>query len=384
MRPQSYLHSAQEIIQQYNGNIPFATWLKDFFRQHKKFGSKDRKLIADLCFCYFRLGSAFADLDTEDRLLIGQFLCHEESVFIKELKQEWQHRLSLPTKEKILFLDPSQIKFIFPFFHELSHAIEKEAFQLSFLQQPDLFLRVRPGKANVVFQKLNKAGIPFTQESPDCVRLSNSTKVDDILKLDEEAVVQDINSQKVLAPLQLQTTNHKPPTAAWDCCAASGGKSILLHDAFPNAKLTVSDIRESIILNLRNRFKRAGINSYRSFVADVSSPDFSPAQKFDLIICDAPCSGSGTWARTPEQLVFFQQHKIAEYASLQKRIASNASRCLKQDGYFLYITCSVFKRENEEVASYLQQQGLRCLSEQYFAGYQIKGDTLFAALFTTS
>lgn len=381
MRLQSYLHSAQEIIQQYNGEVPFATWLKAFFRLHKKYGSKDRKAIADLCFCYFRLGQAFFNCSSQERFLIGQFLCHDASMFVQELKPEWKEYAALPVKEKIAFLNTTQVAAIFPFLDECSDEIEKEIYALSFLQQPDLFLRIRPGKEKLVVEKLRRAGVAFHQQGT-CLRFSNNTNVDEIIKVDEEAVVQDISSQKVLAPLQRQMPDLKPRTAAWDCCAASGGKSILLHDIYPSINLTVSDIRESIILNLKNRFKRVGIQSYRSFVTDVSSDQFSLPQNFALIICDAPCSGSGTWGRTPENLSFSKREKIEYYTSLQKKIALNASRYLKNGGYFLYITCSVFKKENEDVASFLQQE-LKLVSQQYFIGYDKRGDTLFAALFTT-
>jgi 16S rRNA (cytosine967-C5)-methyltransferase len=178
---------------------------------------------------------------------------------------------------------------------------------------------------------------------------------------------------------------HWPKTAftAWDCCAASGGKSILLHDHFPKAKLSVSDVRESILHNLRSRFRRAGISSYQAFVADLSSGQFQLHKEVDVVICDAPCSGSGTWGRTPEQLVFFQRGKIDYYANLQKSLAVNASRGLKQDGAFLYITCSVFHKENEDVVAHIQQHTtMKLLTQQYFKGYTEKADTLFAALFT--
>jgi 16S rRNA (cytosine967-C5)-methyltransferase len=199
--------------------------------------------------------------------------------------------------------------------------------------------------------------------------------------IDEEVVVQDRSSQRVLEPLQEHFT--KTRFTAWDCCAASGGKTILLHDKHPQAAITVSDIRESIIINLKNRLKRAGLNAYRSLVADVTSPHFSLQQAFDLVICDAPCSGSGTWARTPEQLSFFPEEKIDYYAGLQKRIAVNASRHLTKGGAFLYITCSVFTRENENVVAYLEENtGLQLLTKKYFTGYTERGDTLFAALFT--
>lgn len=384
MRLQSYLQSSVEILAQYSGDIPFAAWLKNHFRQHKKFGSKDRRLIADLCFCYFRLGNAFAWQEREDRMLAAQLLCHRNSAFVRECKPEWQAVSDQSLQEKLQFLGASIDDTIFPFPDELSPAIDQEAFRLSFLQQPDLFLRIRPGKEKAVHQKLQTAGIAFSGDG-SCLRMANTTKVDEIIRLDEEAVVQDISSQQVLQPLQQQVPSLPSPATAWDCCAASGGKTILLHDTFPRLRITASDIRESILFNLRNRLKRAGVAADRTFVADVSSPRFSLRQKFDIILCDAPCSGSGTWGRTPEQLSFFPNEKIDTYADLQKRIALNASKYLQPKGYFLYITCSVFRKENESVVAYLQQHaGLQVLSQQYFTGYEKKGDTLFAALFTTS
>lgn len=384
MQLQADLRSAQSILQQYKGNIPFAAWLKEYFRQHKKYGSRDRKLVADLCFCYFRLGEAFKSFSEEERLLIGQFLCHEESLFIKEIKPEWNDNSFSSLNEKIEFLVAGETGAIFSLADEITPEIEKEDFQLSFLQQPDLFLRIRPEKEQTVFKKLAEAGIIFSNDG-NCVRLTNNTKADAILSMDEEVIVQDVSSQKVLEPLLSQHSHLKHQFSAWDCCAASGGKTILLHDTYPKAKLTVSDIRESILVNLKNRLKRAGITSYRSVVADVSSSGFSLPQKFDVIICDAPCSGSGTWGRTPEQLTFFQREKIEHYALLQKKIALNASRSLKDGGFFLYITCSVFQRENEDVVNYLQQNSqMQVLSQQYFKGYRTRGDTLFTALFTAS
>ncbi|HET7896981.1 MAG TPA: methyltransferase domain-containing protein, partial [Flavisolibacter sp.] len=384
MHLRSYLLSAQEILSLYKGDVPFTAWLKNYFRLNKKYGSKDRKLIADLCFCYFRLGHAFQQLPDEERLLTGQFLCHEESPFLQQFKPDWMKWANLSVEEKIKVLDEAQLRFIFPFETTISHEIEKELFALSFLQQPDLFLRIRPGNEKQVLRKLQQAGLSFVQEG-FCLRLPNATKIEELLRIDEEVVVQDLSSQQVLTDLLSYLTNVHRSLTVWDCCAASGGKTILLHDQFSKARLTVSDIRESILVNLNNRFKRAGIQHYQSFVVDVSKPQFSLSQSFDLIICDAPCSGSGTWARTPEHLHFFPQEKIEQYASLQKRIASNASKSLKPGGYFLYITCSVFQKENEEVVNYLQQQaGLQPLSQRYFKGYDQKADTLFAALFTTS
>ncbi|GAA4732907.1 Fmu (Sun) domain-containing protein [Flavisolibacter ginsenosidimutans] len=382
MHLHAYLRSSETIINLYDGAIPFASWLKNYFREQKKFGSRDRRMVGDLCFCYYRLGKAFEEYSLTEQLLIGQALCHDKSIFIDELKPEWSGVSSGTLKDKLAFLLRENNGVVFPFLDEVSNDIEKDAFNLSHLVQPDLFLRIRPGKKEIVLQKIQTLAVSFSVEG-DCLRLPIATKIDDALEVDKEVVVQDKSSQRVLNLLQHQTSNTECQTfSAWDCCAASGGKSILLHDHFPQVQLTVSDVRESILHNLKTRFSRAGIASYQSFVADVSSPQFHLNEKFDLIICDAPCSGSGTWGRTPEQLRFFSKQKIEYYSLLQKSIAVNAGKCLKEGGQFLYITCSVFVKENEDVVEYiLQQTKLRLVKQQYFEGYDEKADTLFAALF---
>jgi 16S rRNA (cytosine967-C5)-methyltransferase len=176
----------------------------------------------------------------------------------------------------------------------------------------------------------------------------------------------------------------------WDCCAASGGKSILMADCFGQMDLVVSDIRKSILENLKERFHKAGIKKYRSCVADLSIPASAAnpiakiisSQPFDLILCDAPCTGSGTWGRTPESLYFFSQDKIAEYAALQRKIISNTITNLKKGGYFLYSTCSVFTAENEANIAFIQKQfQLTLIRQELFTGYAHHADTLFAALF---
>ncbi|HUC80654.1 MAG TPA: hypothetical protein VMR70_07035 [Flavisolibacter sp.] len=380
MRLHAYFQSAESILSQYDGAVPFAIWLKNYFKQNKKFGSRDRKVIARICFAYFRTGKALENLPISERLQAAMTIIHPEKPQLRELlKPAWQELLDSPNRVTSILPQPS---LIFSFAEEVSAEINEPAFFLSHLVLPDLFLRIRPGKKEVVQKKLQAAGIPFSMED-DCIRLSNATKIDDVLLIDEEVVVQDKSSQQVLNGLQLQTPNAKPQTfTAWDCCAASGGKSILLHDHFPKAQLAVSDIRESILHNLRSRFKRAGISSYQSFVADVSSDNFRSSRKYDVVICDAPCSGSGTWGRTPEQLVFFQQERIAHYTSLQKSIAVNASKSLKEGGWFVYITCSVFKKENEDVVDYiLQNSALKLQQQQYVKGYTQKADTLFVSIF---
>ena len=385
MRSHSYLNSAIHIISLYKGEEPFHIFIKKFFKANKKYGSKDRKQITHFCYCYFRIGKTGAGLPVGEKILLGFFLCSSSSNgMLNELKPEWNEKAVVSTKEKCSISGyQCSITNIFSWKGWVSEEIDYAQFCESFLIQPDLFLRIRPGMKKVVEKKLLQNKIAFKFLSPGCISLQSSVKADNFFTINKEVVIQDLNSQKVLQPL-VSYFAIENSFKAWDCCAASGGKSILLMDQFKNIDLTVSDVRQNILYNLHNRFKRAGIKNYKSFVADLSHSPLTIYQStFDLIICDAPCSGSGTWSRTPEQLLFFKEEKISYYADLQKKIALNANKSLKQGGYFLYITCSVFKKENEEVVNYLQEKtSLQLISMKYFKGYDIKADTLFTALFT--
>ena len=279
------------------------------------------------------------------------------------------------------------VEHVFPYKNQLSETIDYAAFACSHLIQPDLFLRIRPGNSKQVMQKLQENRIDFALLNETCLALNNTTKLDAVLEINKEVVVQDYSSQQIAQFLSLSTTNHQPSTKVWDCCAASGGKSILAYDLNNKIDLTVSDLRPSILHNLKQRFKEAGIKKYHSFIADLTKYPASGnhASTYDLIICDAPCSGSGTWSRTPEQLNYFKEEEIERYAVLQKKIIRTVIPALKKNGFFLYITCSVFKKENEDQVNFIQQEfHLQLQRMELLKGYDKKADTMFAALFAHS
>ena len=386
----SHINTAKNILDTYHGDKPFAIFVKQFFAANKKYGSKDRKSIASLCYHYFRIGNACSDIPKEEKILLATFLCEtNESLLIESLRPEWNEKIALSIHEKILFLGQENLlQEIFPFQDWLSAGVDREAYYLSLLVQPDLFIRIRPQAKKEVVVKLEQSGLQWQLMNDHCVRLKNSDKVADFFELDKEVVIQDANSQQVLDYLQqpglLEPAVGNEQLAVWDCCAASGGKSILLMDLLDRKiDLTVSDIRESILANLHQRFKSAGISNYGSFVADSSSAVTKPPRSdFDLIICDAPCSGSGTWSRTPEQLSFFKKTAIQTYANLQQKIVANSLPHLKTGGLFVYITCSVFKAENELNANYITDS-LNCklLHQQLLSGYHQRSDNMFVAIF---
>ena len=362
----------------YQGEEPFSSFIRKYFSENKKFGSRDRKQITHLCYCFFRLGRAAMGLSIEERILTGLFLSTVAfNEMLDVLRPEWNKRINSSVMEKCSMLN-IQCSTVFPWEEELGEKIEYEKFCSSFFIQPDLFIRIRPRHAERVLLKLDAIGVEYEFISPFTVRLPNSFKADQHFESDKEIVIQDYNSQQIA---HLLPVDHEKHLTVWDCCAASGGKSIMAYDINSNIDLTVSDVRESILVNLKKRFAKAGIKKYKSFIADLTNSKQPAANNFDLIIADVPCTGSGTWGRTPEQLFYFDKKKIDEYASIQKKIVSKAVRHLNQDGYLLYITCSVFKKENEENVRYLLEKfNLNLIRQEVLKGYDKKADTLFAAL----
>ena len=379
----SHLISAVKVLQSHKDGEPLVHHLKRFFATDKKYGSKDRKQISSLCYNFYRLGNAKKNESIEQRIIIATFLCsYEHNLFLQQISPDFNEKIALDVNAKMDFLGINAHD-IFPFQNETGDDVDSDKYAFSFLQQPLFFVRIRPGKEVVVLEKLSNNNIEFKEVSTSCIALPQGFKTDSFFVPNKEVVIQDRNSQQVFNYLQRQDVYLKKDILVWDCCAASGGKSILLYDALDgHVDLDVSDVRPSILNNLRSRFKEAGIKNYHAFTANLLEEQSAiPEKKYDLIICDAPCTGSGTWSRTPEQSAFFDASKIDEYAGMQLKIASNAINYLQSDGLFFYITCSVFKKENEDVVEALKEKfHLQLLQIEYLKGYEMRADTMFVAV----
>jgi 16S rRNA (cytosine967-C5)-methyltransferase len=379
----SYLQTAESILSSYAGAEPFAAHLKKQFAASKKFGSTDRKEISHFCYSFFRLGKAFHSFSLQERIMIGLFLTSTEtSKALHILKPEWNELIHLSLLHKAAHLagtiTPDQL---FPAIGEVSPQVDATLFAESHLQQPGLFIRVRPGKKQQVEKKLVNAGIAYENKSGFCMVLPVRTKTEELLAINKEVVIQDYSSQQVGGIIK-NISFRQQPVRVWDCCAASGGKSILAVDILQQVSLTVSDIRPAILQNLQKRFEQAAIKNYEHFICDLSK-DTPPVKQdsFDLVWADVPCTGSGTWGRTPEQLSFFDSSSLQNYTELQKKICSNVIASITMNGYLLYSTCSVFYKENEAMVTWLQEKfSLELVEMRYYKGYQEKADSMFAAL----
>lgn len=385
-RHHSHLTSAVSILEKYHGSMPFNNFIKAYFSKEKKYGSRDRRQIAALCYAFFRSGYLLKKGDTAEKIINSVFLSEQShSDFLAEVRPGLNAQINSELSDKFSFIGKVEAD-IFPFLNELSEDIEKDLFLKSLFIQPLLFLRVRPGKDHIVQQKLTAANIPFTIAPPDCVVLDNGTKVEEFLKINDEVVIQDRNSQRVLDYLTTAIPSSSHTLIAWDCCAGSGGKSILLHDRLRGKlRLTVADIRETILSRLHTRLHNAGVPFENSYLKDLTESGLSNSEKFDIVLCDAPCTGSGTWSRTPEQLYYFQRSKIQMYAEMQRKIINHSIKTLHKGSLFFYITCSVFSEENEQQANFITQTfKVKQVHLEYLKGYLDKADTMFVAVFKKS
>ena len=352
-------------------------------------GSRDRKQVSEMVYCYFRLGHALKNISTEGTDHCPAFFLSNPKTepILEYLRPEWCERIEKPVEEKLKIVRRKFPDFdlleIFPWKNHLSAGMDHRAYCLSFLEKPRLFIRVRPGKEKYVIDKLVENKIEFRDADPGATlpfrgySFANTTKLDGVFRLNFDAVIQDLSSQRTV--LFLKKGGNKI-SEAWDCCSGSGGKSILLSDINPGCQLTVSDIRESILNNLKKRFIEAGISSPRFFKADLTDQNDLPKQMFPFILADLPCTGSGTWSRTPEAMYFFDPQTISNFRQRQEKILSNINSRLKPGGTLVYITCSVFAAENEGVVSYVTEPGkLRVEQEQMISGYTESADSMFVS-----
>ncbi|GAA4303535.1 Fmu (Sun) domain-containing protein [Compostibacter hankyongensis] len=388
MKHDSHLGSALRVLDSYEGRQPLAAFLKDFFRKHPQMGSRDRRTVSAFVYAAFRLGRALPHASPEDRILTGLFLCETSSVEgLAYFKPEWDARIAAPLDEKLACLEkaglPVSLSAVFPWPEALSTGVEHLPFARSFLKQPRLYIRVRPQRMPAVVRRLEEQGVAFEQRDDACLAFPNGTRIEQYLPDKSSYEIQDETSQHVrdFFPLFALPAG----SWVWDSCAGSGGKSLLLFDRHPELRFCVSDIRPSILKNLRQRFRSAGLRDYESIPADLEKeiPAACRNKDFQLVMADVPCTGSGTWSRTPEQLFFFDPGRLTAFSERQQRIAENVAAVLKPGTGLLYITCSIFRSENESVVERLcERRGLTLLKQEMLKGYERQADSLFVAALT--
>ncbi len=393
MRERIYLGRLEELIKNYHFDLPLSIYLRQEFHKRRNMGSRDRKRTREDVFNYFRIGKNLPELSIPQRVAIGGFICNSNgnpeldyilshhSPFLPELlPQNLETKLAKIKSE----LPEFEVEKIFPFSGLLSPQINKKNFLLSFLKKPGLWIRVRKNHREEVINELKVKNISFesNEDFPLAFSFANSTPVHELKTYDSGSFeIQDLNSQRCANNFPLKSSEKW-----WDACAGSGGKSLAMLDREPGLKLTFTDVRESSLQNLKLRMKKASLRISEIKTLDLSIDNQELPGPFDGIIADVPCSGSGTWARSPEILSYFSESSIFDkYVPLQRKIVQNLTSALKTKKHLIYITCSVFKSENEDNIKYFEENfDLKCLSSEYYEGSEIGADTMFIAILEKS
>ena len=150
-----------------------------------------------------------------------------------------------------------------------------------------------------------------------------------------------------------------PGMTVVDYCAGGGGKTLGLAQAMrvpdngsavsgmTKGKLVASDVVNKRLENIRPRLQRAGVEAELVLIGQNGGGLEDLNGQADLVFVDAPCSGSGTWRRRPEDAWRLTVEEVEKLHGLQVRILSQATKLVKPGGRLVYVTCSMLARENE-------------------------------------
>jgi 16S rRNA (cytosine967-C5)-methyltransferase len=370
-----------EVIRTYNYPLPFSEHLKHYFKRNPKLGSRDRRILRELCYAWFRVGRLVSRPFEE---ALAYAVCVTANTLEYTLEEVIDpsviERFALPVsvEEKFSRLQeifPNiRIEDLYPFHELIAEQFMNEEFYYSFLHQPFVWIRIKEGLQEKVADEFNRLNILFEQTEKLTWKLSPEAKLNETEAFKKGCFrIQDYSSQ--------HTGDYFQPSKGevwWDCCAGAGGKGLALIDRQPDITLYASDKRESILENLRERHRLNGTKHLHTFQADLEKPLQKGNLQFDGIIADVPCTGSGTWARNPESLVYFDKRQIVAYTEKQEKILTHALPFLKKGKPLVYITCSIFRQENELlVEKFCQTHPVRIDQQKYFEGYRLGAENMF-------
>ena len=155
--------------------------------------------------------------------------------------------------------------------------------------------------------------------------------------------IQDEGSQLIA-----QLCNPQPGMAVWDYCAGAGGKTLALAAMMNNkGRIIASDTVAWRLKNAPQRLRRAGVHNVETRILDEESAKWVKRQagKFDCVLVDAPCTGSGTWRRNPELRWRMDEAGLHELVAKQQNILEKAANLVAPGGRLVFATCSILRPE---------------------------------------
>ncbi len=359
MRPAARLQAAIEILDLVIDaaaaqGAAADTLIQRYFAARRYAGSKDRAAVRDLAYAAIR---HTADRPHSGRaVLLG--LAEAERPDLLALFDGSSHAPLPPTPT-----EPRAARSTIPGWLEPSlrarfgKALEAEAEALA--ARAPLDLRVAPGAdAATVAAELGAAPIPGL---PRALRLETPVPLDqNPLLLSGAIEVQDAGSQHVAA-----FCAARPGETVVDLCAGAGGKTLALAaDMRSQGRLIATDTDRGRLQAMAPRLARAGLagvvearllnpNHEAEALADLEG-------QADLVLVDAPCSGTGTWRRNPELRWRLTPDRLQKLVAVQARLIDLGASLVKPGGRLIYAVCSVLAEEGaDQAAAAAARGGLR-------------------------
>ena len=338
MTPAARLLAAIEILDEVvvsarDDGPPADTIVSRYFKHRRYAGSKDRRAVRELVFRAIRRSGERPDSGRSVALGLV-----EDEPELRTLFGESRGPEAIKDGEAA---SPASAmpEWLTPF---LSTLVAKAEWP-SLLERAPLDLRVNISRTSRDQLLAEFDGATATPLSPWGVRLPSDSRIDDHPAFTAGLFeVQDEGSQLIALACEARDGDKM-----LDLCAGAGGKSLALAAAAPNATMIATDSNRTRLSKLAPRAERAG--------ARIETRLLNPPKELDeltdwrgaadLVLVDAPCSGSGTWRRNPEGRWRLTPDRLDRLVAAQERLLAIASELVKPGGHLVYAVCSLLSRE---------------------------------------
>jgi 16S rRNA (cytosine967-C5)-methyltransferase len=218
--------------------------------------------------------------------------------------------------------------------------------------EPKLWLRAQLGQGRALAGKLGDCRVFGPGPLADILEYRGQQDLFRTVEFHRgEFELQDISSQAVgliCAPQAGETW--------WDVCAGEGGKLLHLSALMHNKGLIwASDRAAWRLQRLKRRTARAQVFNYRA-VPWNGGAKLPTRTRFDGVLLDAPCSGTGTWQRNPDRRWTTTARDVEELTQIQKQLLGHASQAVKPGGKLVYAVCTLTDSETSEVVEFFEKQ----------------------------
>ena len=344
MTPSARVQAAIEILDQVVASArddgpPADAIVTRYFKARRYAGSKDRRAVRELVFRAIRRSgqrppggrAAMLGLADGDARLLDLFDGSPHGPAAREPAEETAEASCLPA-------------WVQPLLTELATPDEWPAL----LDRAPLDLRVNVARTDRDSMAAQFEGAEPTPLSPWGLRLAPDTKVDDRPEFAAGLVdVQDEGSQLIALACQ-----PGDGMRMLDLCAGAGGKSLAVAVAAPGAEVIATDTNRARLAQLPPRAERAGASiAVRLLDGGRESAQLAELEgQCDVVLVDAPCSGSGTWRRNPEGRWRLTAERLSRLTRLQERLLDIAAPLVRPGGALVYATCSIIRAEGADQA----------------------------------